>query len=131
MTLLRESVSTKCAKFSIIEDGILFIQLLENSEIDLTESKAMHQVSIEITQHRKFVALIDARSHVVVTKESREWGSSPEAQKNMIAQAVLVDSLAAKLIGNFIIQFHKPIAKTKLFSDEVTALAWLREQKNV
>ncbi len=127
----KDSLSTKCATFSLIEEGILRIRLLENSEIDLTESKAMQKISLEITKNKKFVALIDARVKVVVSKESREWGSSPEGQKNMVAQAIIVDSLANKLIGNFIIQFHKPIAKTKLFSDEISAMEWLKEQKQI
>jgi uncharacterized Fe-S cluster-containing protein len=121
---------TKCAKFSLLEDGILSIQLLANSEIDISESKLMQKLSLEITRGEKFVALIDAREAFFVSKESREWGSTAEAQKNMVAQAIVVNSLANRLIGNFIIQFHKPIAKTRLFSDEKSALQWLRDQKN-
>jgi len=47
----------------------------------------------------------------------------------MQAKAIIVNSMANRIVGNFIIKFHKPIAKTRLFSDEETALAWLREQK--
>jgi hypothetical protein len=123
-------LSTKCAKFSLIEEGILHIELIENTEIDLKESKLMQRTSLEITEGKKFVALIDARAEVIISKESREWGSTPEAQKNMLAQAIVVNTLANKLIGNFIIQFHKPPAKTRLFSDERSALRWLKEQKD-
>jgi hypothetical protein len=131
MQKTQKEVHTKTATFSIIEEGILRIKILEGSEIDLAESKISHKVSLEMTDYKKFVALIDARANIIVSKEAREWGSSPEAQENMLAQAILVNSLANKLIGNFIIQFHKPIAKTKLFSDELTALTWLREQKKM
>ena len=131
MIQLIDSISTKCATFSLIEEGILRIQLLENAEVDLTESKEMQKISLQITNGKKFVALVDARTQVVVSKELREWGSSPEGQKNMLAQAIVVDSLANRLIGNFIIQFHKPIAKTRLFSDETTAIDWLKQQKRI
>lgn len=126
-----KEIITKCASFSIVEDGILFIKLFEDSEIDLFESKLMQKKSLEITSDKKFVALIDARAKLSVTKESREWGSTPEAQKNMLAQAILVNSLANKLVGNFIIKFHKPPAKTALFTEEKYALNWLREQKKI
>lgn len=115
----------------MIEEGIIHITLFENSEIDLVESKNMQQMSWSLTKGKPFVALIDARVNIEVSKEAREWGSTPEAQKNMLAQAVLVNSIANKLVGNFIIKFHKPIAKTRLFSDEETALLWLREQKRI
>jgi hypothetical protein len=131
MQKINDEVRTKSATFSIIEEGFLRIKILEGSEIDLAESKISHKVSLEITGFKKFVTLIDARATVVVSKEAREWGSSPEAQENMFAQAILVNSIANRLIGNFIIQFYKPIAKTKLFSDELTALTWLKEQKKI
>ncbi|MBL0329748.1 MAG: hypothetical protein IPP64_10105 [Bacteroidetes bacterium] len=123
--------TTKCASFTMIEDGIIHITLFENTEIDLVESKNMQQMSWSLTQGKPFVAMIDARVNIEVSKEAREWGSTPEAQKNMLAQAVLVNSIANKLVGNFIIKFHKPIAKTRLFSDAPAALEWLREQKRI
>jgi len=125
------SVSTRCASFNLIEEGILHIVLVEDSDIDIDESKLMQQKSLLITEGKKFVALIDARAKINVSKESREWDSTPEAQKNMFAQAILVNSLANRIVGNFIIKFHKPVAKTRLFSDEETALQWLREQKRI
>ncbi len=123
--------STKAATFSLMEDGILLISLLEGAEIELEESKLMQSTSLQITKGKKFVALVDARARVNVSKESREWGSTPEAQVNMLAQAIIVNSLPNRIVGNFIIKFHNPSAKTKLFSDEESALAWLREQKKL
>ncbi len=125
------SISTRCATFNLLEDGILHICLFEDSEIDIEESKLMQKQSLAITEGKKFVALIDARAKVDVSKESREWGSTAEAQKNMLAQAIIVNSMANRIVGNFIIKFHKPIAKTALFSDEKHALIWLREQKRI
>lgn len=129
MAELLNSVSTRTAVISFVEEGILRITLLENSEIDIVESKKMQKLAAEFTKGEKYAALIDARTQVVVSREAREWGSSPESLKDTIAQAILVNSLANRLIGNFIIQFHKPMAPTKLFSDETAAIEWLREQK--
>ena len=115
----------------MIEEGILLVCLLEGAEISLEDSKLMLEISLSIKGGEKFVALVDARAEITVSKESREWSTTPEAQKNMVAQAILVNSLANRLVGNFIIKFHKPIAKTSLFSDEQAALVWLREQKRI
>ena len=123
--------TSKCATFKLIEEGVLHIVLLDDSDIDIDESKLMQQKSLTLTEGKKFVTLIDARAKINVSKESREWGSTPEAQVNMVAQAILVNSLANRIVGNFIIKFHKPIAKTALFTDEKSALAWLREQKRL
>lgn len=126
-----KKILLETAELCYSDEGILYIRLLENAEIDLTRSKEMQRASVEITKGDKFVALIDARAKVTVTKEAREWGSTKEAHGKMIAQAIWVNSLANRLVGNFIIQFHKPYAPTKLFSDENTALEWLRGQKSM
>jgi len=122
-------ISTKCATFSLIDDCIVFIKLHEDVEIDLEESKIMLETSKKLIHDNKYLTLIDARTKVTVTKESREWGATEEAQKNLVAQAFVVNSVANKLVGNFIIQFHKPKARTRLFSDLESALKWLKEQK--
>lgn len=39
---------------------------------------------------------------------------------------MVTNSLANKLLGNFFIKFHKPKTPARIFSDEKTALEWLR-----
>jgi len=109
-------------------ERILFVRLLEGAEIELEDSKEMFRATMELTGGDKFVALVDGRATVQLSKEAREWGSSPEAHKNLIAQAIWTTSLANVLIGKFIIRVQKPVAKTELFYTEKTALAWLRKQ---
>lgn len=123
-----KTILLKTAELKYEGNGILIIKLLEDAEIDLAASKEMQRASLEITEGKKFVALIDARNRVIVTKEAREWGSTPEAQVNLLAQAILTNSLANRIIGNFIIRFHKPVAKTKLFTEEKEAMKWLRQE---
>lgn len=122
---------TNCATIEVCEEGIVFVRIKNKSEIELEESKRMQSKTLELTNGKKFVALVDGRAEVVVSKESREWGSTKEAHTNLVAQAIVVNSLANRMVGNFIIKFHKPHAKTRLFSDEESALVWLREQKRI
>ena len=126
-----KSGATKHATFQYSDDRILYITLMEDAEIEIADSKEMQKVSLELTGGEKFVAFIDGRAKINVSKEAREWGSTAEAQQNMIAQAIWINSIANKLVGNFIIQFHKPVAKTRLFSDPDEALVWLKEQLKI
>ena len=128
MTSTIKTATSRWANFSLIGEHLLVIRLKDNMEVELADSREMQKISLELTEGRKFVSLVDARVKIVVSKEAREWGSTPEAQKNMLAQAILVNTLANKLVGNFIIQFHKPPARTRMFSDEESSLSWLNEQ---
>lgn len=109
-------------------DEFIIIRLNYGEEIDLDKAKIMKQKTYELLGDKKYVLLIDANTHIQATKEARDWGSRPEAHKNLIAQAFLIKSISNKLIGNFIIKFHKPAVNTRLFSDEKSALEWLSKQ---
>jgi hypothetical protein len=45
----------------------------------------------------------------------------------VLAVALLGATPLSRIVGNFFIAVSKPMAPTKLFDDESSALAWLRE----
>jgi hypothetical protein len=114
------------AELSMLEENILYTRLLEGAEINLESSRGLFAISKKLTQGKFYAALTDGIASVTITKEAMEFGASAEANEFLIAQAILVHSLANRLLGNFIIKFHKPKAPTKLFNDREAALAWLR-----
>ncbi len=119
---------TQTASISYIDEYRLLIKLKENIEIDVEEATENYEAVLKLTKGQKYAVLIDARVPVQVSPEARKYGSNQERQKDLIAQAIIVNTLANRLIGNFIINFNKPFAPTKLFSDEETAMEWLKEQ---
>ena len=125
------TIITKTASISYFEKNILLIKIIEDSEIDMEESKENFEATLKITEGKRFAALVDACVPVQVSPEARAFSAKKEMQENLIAQAIVVNTLANRLIGNFIINFNKPHSPTKLFSDRETALAWLREQVSI
>ncbi len=74
----------------------------------------------------KLPVLADSRQVTYHSKEVREFYASREMGDHISAMAVLVESFATKLIGNFFIRVNKPHFPTKLFTDEKEAIAWLK-----
>ena len=58
-------------------------------------------------------------------KEARELFASKESAENQLAKAIVINSLAQKLMANFFIRFNKPPEPVKVFGKEEEALAWL------
>jgi hypothetical protein len=116
------------AEISYLAEGILVTRLIEGSEITLDNSVENFQKAMTLTGGKRYAAFTDARATVTISKEAMAFGSSEEANKMLIAQAILISSLANRLMGNFMIKFHKPKSPTKLFSDEEEAMSWLREK---
>jgi hypothetical protein len=122
-----DMVVSNIAEMSFSE-GILYTRLLEGKEIDLPNALDNFEKSKTLTKGRRFATLTDARATVTITKEAMAFGSGKEANENLIAQAILIQSLANRIVGNFMIKFHKPLAPTRLFSNRDEAIAWLRER---
>jgi hypothetical protein len=123
-----ETIENKTASITALDHSIILYQLKEGSVIELEDSIAMYEETKRISGGKKYASLVDARATTTLTKEAREWSAKPEIQKNLIAQAIVVTSLANRLVGNFIITFHKPKAPTKLFSSMEKAKEWLIEK---
>jgi hypothetical protein len=67
--------------------------------------------------------LLDANVAGDISHEARdEFAKS----KYRLAVAIVTNSLANKLLGNFFIKFHKPLSSSRIFSDEPSAIEWLR-----
>jgi hypothetical protein len=120
-------IRTEIAELSYLEEGVLITKIAEGAEINLENSKANFVAAQSLTLGRRYTALSDGIANATITKEAMEFGGSFEANEFLIAHAIVVTSLANRLIGNFIIKFHKPKAPTKLFRNYEDALLWLRE----
>jgi len=112
-----------------LEEQIFLCRVLPDKEIDVADTRENFRAVTEISGRQPYLILVDGTGGSSVTKEGMEDAARPEVQVNLIAQAIVVKTLANRLLGNFIIKFHRPSAPTKLFSDCETALNWLKEIK--
>lgn len=70
---------------------------------------------------------------LTIEKEAREKGTTPEMLRYTKASAIVQNSLAHKIIANFIISVQRPSVITKTFTSLTEALNWfdkLRELEN-
>lgn len=66
---------------------------------------------------------------LTIEKEAREKGTNPEFQKFTLASAIVQDSLAHRILGNFVIKVQRPAVPTRLFTSTEDALKWFDELK--
>jgi hypothetical protein len=60
-----------------------------------------------------------------LTKEAREFGIKKEVNQYTSASAIVLSSLAHRILGNFIMKVQKPAMPFKLFTSEEVASEWL------
>jgi hypothetical protein len=122
-----EEEFTKTAAYSYIQEGLIMCRMLENAEVYSPDVDENFNMAMKFAKGKRYAILVDARTTVHMTKEGMERANRPESYQSLIAQAIVVDSLPNRLVGNFIIKFHKPTAPTRLFSTIESAKTWLLE----
>jgi len=128
---LENSIITRTAKLTFNEEeSVLYVELFPGHEISLEDSIAHSKAGETLTKGVLHCAYIKALGNIDISSEARKYGSAPEIQKNLIAQAVLVNSLATRIAGNFFIRFNKPPKPIRIFTNPEDAKSWLMYKKD-
>ncbi len=127
---LENSIVTRTAKITFnSQEGVLYVELFPGNEIGLEDSKEHTAATEKLTKGAMHCAFIKALGNIDISSEARKHGSNPEIQEKLIAQAVLVNSLATRIAGNFYIRFNKPPKPTRIFTNPEDAKSWLLYKK--
>ncbi|MFI5149783.1 MAG: hypothetical protein ACHQRM_08640 [Bacteroidia bacterium] len=113
---------------TLIEPCIIKIDVEENALLDLEDVLAMRKTNLELNNGKDFCIIWDSRrGHHTIAPEALKRMASPEYQETRKAAAILVNSLAGKLVGNFFRSLSNDRSPTRLFTEEQEALVWLRK----
>jgi hypothetical protein len=107
------------------EEGFLRVTSKLVNEIALTDAKYDVEEAAKLTKEKKVPVLVDSRQVAIHTKEVLDYYASAEVANKITAMAILVSSLATRMVGNFFIKTCKPQFPAKLFTDRKAAIIWL------
>jgi hypothetical protein len=88
----------------------------------------MREQALTLVDGQKFTILFDANHRGNITPEARTQFACQEYTDVRIGAAIVTNSIANKIIGNFFIKFNKPASPTRIFSNESAAIEWLRDR---
>jgi hypothetical protein len=111
---------------SILNNQIIQIHLKSNQEIELTDAHEILAAMGELSKGKKFPVFIEAGEFISINQDVRSFSASQEGNIYTLADAIAVDSLAQKLLANFYIKNDHPIVPSKIFTDKMEALQWLK-----
>lgn len=120
---------TQTAEISLCDDGIIRVMLKKGSEIDLAKTRENIQAYIELIQGKKYAYIFYGEDDsVVYTEEARKNAKEHEHMFPKTCVAVMVKSLAHRMIANFYLNFHKPGYPFKVFDKMKSAEEWCLEE---
>jgi len=120
---------TQTAQINLCDDGIIRVMLKKNSEIDLAKAQENIQAYIDMIEGKKYAYIFYGENDsVVYTEEARKNAKIHETLFPKTCVAVLVKTLAHRMIANFYFKFHKPGYPFKVFDQMAQAEAWCLEE---
>ncbi|PCH92559.1 MAG: hypothetical protein COB85_08035 [Bacteroidetes bacterium] len=131
MASTQTSFTTQAATVSRFDDETIMLKISEGANIKVPEVTEFRDRILELASQKKFLLLIDISD--VFFSSSNEamkvFSQDSELVKLRVAQAIVVDNLAIKLLANFYIKVARPPGEAKLFKRMSEAVSWLSEQK--
>ena len=110
-------------------DGkFLTCELLGDVVINVEHAEIDYEASKKITEGKKFLSLVLASKHTSITREAQKSSMKKEKYEKVIAQAIVIRSLAQRILGNFMILFIRYPCPAQLFNSKEQAVKWLNLQ---
>ena len=119
-------IETRTSKTFLREDGIIQSELLPNVEIDLEEAKESVKAGYSVSNGEKRPVLVIFGTVKSLTREARQYFGGQETTEHTSAIALVIGSVASRVIGNFMIGLNKTPYPTRLFTSEDEAVVWLK-----
>ncbi|UKN03362.1 hypothetical protein K6119_07515 [Paracrocinitomix mangrovi] len=109
----------------MIEPGILVSEYYEDIELNLPLAKKINELAAELTGGKAVPQLFLACVGQTVTKEVRDWSAAELSNKYTLCTAVVCNTLAHKIIGNFFIKIQRPPRPSRMFATIGEAKEWV------
>lgn len=95
-------------------------------EVDLEDSKEHYEIVKRVFKGVPGYVIPESGLNSTVTKEVRDFVNTIPAVSK--AEAIIINSLAQRIMSNFIIKFHSPGRKIKVFNNLNVAVEWIKKQ---
>lgn len=124
---ITETVRQRVATIDFWDNGITNMRLDDNVEIGLADATEQYELlRSRYNGKTQYRILVEPGRYTSISKEAREFSTVPQRNNMTAASAVLVRSLAHRIVINFLINFiQKQNMKMRMFDSREKAIEWL------
>lgn len=129
MVSIKKQIRLKKSTHTVIEKKPLIIKIesIAGEFNEVSDTIDMRDANVELSTGKPYYILLDTTSgYAASTPEANKLLASKEFSGKRQAVAIIAKSLASKIVSNFFIQFNKPHTPTKVFTNEVNAIEWIK-----
>lgn len=101
-----------------------------NIDLTLADMMELREAVKKLGDGDKIPILVRPAEFCGITPDARKYSATRDSGKYTLASAVMVKTLASRILLNFYLNINKPIIPTKGFLSEKEAYDWLLNFKN-
>ena len=122
-----KSYRQRIANIELWSNGIVFIKIDNNCELEVADAKAQFEIVKSLFNGtNKLRVYVEPGRYTTISKEARAFSSKPENNTMTLGTAVLVQTLAHRIIINFLINIiRQQSMKMRMFDSREKAIEWL------
>lgn len=121
-------VELEACTVSFLDGDIVHTHFKDDHLVSPEDVQTMFD-AIEVERKgRKALLLVSVGLNTTMSNEARAYASSPGSSKYIAADAIVVRDFGHQLAANVFVRHHKPDRPIKMFPDQASAMAWLKEQ---
>lgn len=119
--------TTETCTIELIDDVLIKLTYFDQAEVDLDSAKTDYAIYLDFAKDRMVKNLVVAGKYTQLSTEAMRYiQSSNEKRRDLIlAEAIVVNSLAQRLLGNFYFRILSPKYNVRMFNSEEKAMKWL------
>lgn len=125
------TVDLDACTITFMEPDLVHTHFRDHRIVTVEEVQAMFDAIEKESGGRKVFLMVSVGLGTSMSNEARAFASSPDSNRYIAADAIVVRDFGHQLAANVFVRHHKPTRPIKMFADESGALAWLRQQRNV
>lgn len=111
------------------EEENVVIRIKPDAELDLSDLKAINSAKNDLVGDDFYTVLFIPHDFASIDNDARRFSATKEVYHNAIAKAIVVRTLATRLIGTAFLKVNRPPGPTKLFKTEEEAKRWLAKMR--
>lgn len=122
-----EIVETRVARLWWADDGIFWVVILPNVEVDAPDIDEVFQSRLQLTGHTSVPIYTDLRAIRSATRKALLRSGHTDVQAGITAIGVSISSPVSRFVGTFFMRLSRLPYPFKIFTSEEEALNWLKD----
>ena len=114
----------------LLEGNLVLLKFKEDGCFELRDAIEANKAIYSIVKGKPFLSLVDALVYGSISAGAREFFAKDTLTKEIkIAEAIVINTLSARVYAKFYIRLSKSANPVKIFSDIHDAKLWLQLQQ--